>query len=226
MAQELNNVLTPAADVADNMGVQPHHPRLATLDLPNQSPLYHYINKYTTISQSEFECVLSHFTCKRIRRRQYILQEGEVCTHLAFVLRGAMRKYHLDEKGIEHVVDLYLEDWWVVDRESFALCTPSVYNIEAWEDSEVLLITRESVLELRKHCAAFNEMSMKLDENSTIASQKRITSSISLTAERRYLDFIKTHPFFVERFPQHIIASYLGITKDTLSRVRRRAVGK
>lgn len=132
-----------------------------------------------------------------------------------------MRQYYLDEKGVEHIVNLYVENWWAGDRESFVMFTPSIYNIDAWEDCEVLLITRENVLKFIDQFPAFNELLLKLDEKNNIATQKRITSSISFTAERRYLDFVKCHPYFLARFPQHIIASYLGITKESLSRIRR-----
>ena len=137
-----------------------------------------------------------------------------------------MRQYYRDEKGIEHIVNLYVENWWAGDRESFVMSTPSAYNIEAWEDCEVFTITRDSTLKLANECPAFNELLLKLDERNNIASQKRITSSISSVAEKRYDDFVECHPYFVSRFPQHIIASYLGITKDTLSRVRKKSLKK
>lgn len=187
-------------------------------------PLFHYINNYATtlLSKDDFEFVLSHFISKKIRRRQYLLQEGEICKYFGFIVKGAMRKYFLDEKGIEHVVDLYVENWWAGDRESFVMYTPSTYNVDAWEDSDLLLISREDILKLRGECPSFNELVLKLDEYNNIAAQKRITSAISLTSEKRYEDFVERHPYFVQRFPQHIIASYLGITKDTLSRVRKK----
>lgn len=190
--------------------------------------LFDYINQYTStpISEDDFEVFLSHFIQKRIRKKQYLLEEGEICKHMAFVAKGAMRKYCMDEKGVEHIVDLYIENWWAGDRESFVMSTPSIYNIDAWEDCEVFLISRENTLKLCRECPAFNELLLKLDERNNIATQKRITSSISFTAEKRYADFVDCHPYFVQRFPQHIIASYLGVTKDTLSRVRKKALKK
>lgn len=155
-----------------------------------------------------------------------MLQEGEICKYFGFIVKGAMRKYLLDEKGGEHVVDLYVENWWAGDRESFVRFTPSTYNIDAWEDSELLLVSREDMLKLRSECPSFNELVLKLDEYNNIAAQKRITSAISLTSEKRYEDFVERHPYFVQRFPQHIIASYLGVTKDTLSRVRKKVIKK
>lgn len=189
-------------------------------------PLFHYINKYAIISEEDFKVFLSHFTQKKIKKKQYLLEEGEISKYMAFIVKGSMRQYYIDEKGVEHIVNLYIENYWAVDRESFVMCTPSIYTIDAWEDCEVLLISRENTLKLRDQCRAFNELLLKLDEQNTISSQKRITYSISFTAEIRYRYFIDNFPYFVNRFPQHIIASYLGITKDTLSRVRKKTLKK
>jgi|SRR5690554_1566474 len=189
-------------------------------------PLFNYINKYAIISEEDFKVFLSHFIEKKISKKEYLLEEGEICKHMAFIIKGSMRKYCIDEKGVEHIVDLYIENWWAGDRESFVMSTPSMYNIDAWEDCEVFLISRENTLKLRDQCRAFNELLLKLDEQNTIATQKRITSTISSTAEKRYADFVECYPHFIQRFPQHLIASYLGITKDTLSRVRRKMLKK
>ncbi len=187
-------------------------------------PLFEYINRYAFLSEEDFPLFLDYLIPKKIKRKQCLLQEGEICKHLAFIITGAMRKYYVDDKGAEHVIDLYVENWWAGDRESWVMHTPSKYNIEACEDCDVLLISRANQLKLCNHLPAFNQLMVKLDERNAISSQKRITSSISLTAEKRYADFVDLHPEFVQRFPQHIIASYLGITKDTLSRVRKKAL--
>jgi CRP-like cAMP-binding protein len=185
-------------------------------------PLHSYLNTYasTSISKEDFEIIKSHFTNKKIKKRQYFLEEGRICKHTAFIIKGAMRKYYLDDQGKEHVVNLYIENWWAGDRESFVMLTPSIYFIDAWEDCEVLLITNESKVKLCSQFASFNEFLLKLDERNNIATQKRITSTISSSAKVRYDDFANCYPEFLQRFPQHIIASYLGITKETLSRVR------
>ncbi|WP_057936717.1 Crp/Fnr family transcriptional regulator [Algoriphagus resistens] len=185
--------------------------------------LFDYINSYSPggISKSDFEIVKSYFTHKRLRKRQYFLQEGEICKYFGFILSGAMRQYTVDDKGKEYVVQLSIENWWVGDRESYTTSNPSIYNIDAWEDTELLLISRPRVLELLQRCPAFAETSRIMDERNSIASLKRLTTSISAGAEKRYLAFVSSYPDLVKRFPQHIIASYLGVTKDTLSRIRR-----
>ena len=180
----------------------------------------------TALSEPAIEAITSLFVPKKLRKKQYFLQEGEVCKYFAFIVKGAMRQYTVDDKGIAHIVHLGIENWWVGDIESWVMLTPSNYYIEAWENTELLLITRADFLILANQCPAFNELIRLLDERNHIATQKRITSSISLTADKRYADFVDSHPDFLQRFPQHIIASYLGITKDTLSRVRKQVAKK
>lgn len=190
--------------------------------------LLNYIRKYSSISVSEedFKLIKSHFTFKRLRKKQYFLQEGDVCKYFAFVLKGAMRQYYIDEKGIEHFVQLAIENWWVGDRESWVKLSPSRYTIDCWENSELLLITYEDVVKLSLLFPSLAEMMRKMDESNNIATQKRITSSISQTAERRYVDFAMEYPAILQRFPQYVIASYIGITKDTLSRIRKQSLKK
>ncbi len=143
---------------------------------------------------------------------------------MAFILKGSMCKYYINDKGTEHIVNLYIENWWASDRESFVMSTPSPYYVEAYEDCEVLLISRANLLKLCNESSIFQELIFILDERNAIAMQKRIISSINFSAADRYEDFINRHPYFVQRFPQHIIASYLGVTKDTISRVRKMSV--
>jgi CRP-like cAMP-binding protein len=185
--------------------------------------LLKYINEHATkpLTDNEVELVKSAFLSKKLRKKQYLLQEGDVCKHFAFIVKGAMRQYSVDDKGIDHIVYLSIENWWVGDRESFVMLTPSVYNIDAWEDSELLLITRADLLNLLSHVPAIAEMARLMDERNSIAMQRRLNASISFSAEKRYGDFANNYPDFIQRFPQHIIASYLGITKETLSRVRK-----
>jgi CRP-like cAMP-binding protein len=188
--------------------------------------LIKYINSYTSVpvNADEAELISKAFLPKRFRKRQYLLQEGEVCKYSAFVVKGAMRQYSVDEKGVEHIVRLSVENWWAVDRESFVMLTPTVYNIDAWEDTDALLVTRADFLEILDAVPAFAELTRKLDERNSIATQRRLNASISYPAEKRYAEFVESYPEFLQRFPQHIIASYLGITKETLSRLRRQAL--
>ena len=182
--------------------------------------LLSYIRNHsvTPLSEADLEAIQAAFVPKKIRKRQYFLQEGQVCKYAAFIVKGAMRQYTIDDKGAEHIIRLCIENWWVLDRESWSKGTPSVYNIDAWEDCELLLLTNADHLS-HLGIPAVNELVLRLDENFAIATQKRL-SLISMSAEERYAELIKTYPEFLQRFPQHIIASYLGMAKETLSRIR------
>jgi CRP-like cAMP-binding protein len=190
--------------------------------------LIKHINSYITtpLTDSEVERIKNIFVPQKVRKRQYLLQEGQVCKYSAFIVKGAMRQFTVDGKGVEHTVRLLIENWWAVDRESFVMLTPSVYNIDAWEDSEVLLITKSESLDLLDQIPVLGKWTRKLDENHAVAAQRRLSASISFSAEKRYSDFASTYPEFLQRFPQHMIASYLGITKETLSRIRHQPAKK
>jgi CRP-like cAMP-binding protein len=191
-------------------------------------PLLKYIRNYSTtpLTDDEVKTIKEAFIPKKFRKRQYFLQEGEVCKYLAFILKGAMRQYSVDEKGTEHIVYLSIENWWAGDRESYIMLTPSRYFIDAWEDTDALLITRADSVKLLDAIPALREVTKRLDEKHSFALLNRVNNNISLPAEQRYAELEKKYPEFLQRFPQHIIASYLGITKETLSRVRNRAVKK
>lgn len=185
-----------------------------------------YINHYSKfpLTSEEESLIIAAYQPKKIRKKQYFLQEGDVCKYTGFITKGAMRQYSIDDKGGEHIVHLYIENYWANDRESFTMLTPSKYNIDAWEDTELLLITRADMLALMEKIPALIEMVRLMDEKNAIANQRRLSSTISNSAEKRYEEFTENHPQFIQRFPQHIIASYLGITKETLSRIRKQAL--
>ena len=186
--------------------------------------LFAYINRHISSPlTSEAEALVeAAFQPKKLRKKQYFLQEGDVCKYVGFIVKGAMRQYSVDEKGVEHIVHLYIENYWASDRESSIMLTPSVYNIDAWEDTELLIITRAEMLDLMEKIPALLVMIRLMDERNAIANQRRLNSTISNSAEKRYEEFAENHPQFIQRFPQHLIASYLGITKETLSRIRKR----
>lgn len=182
-----------------------------------------YISQYTSLSPTSEEQALitATFQPKKLRKKQYFLQEGDVCKYAGFIVKGAMRQYSVDDKGVEHIVHLFIENYWANDRESSTMLTPSKYNIDAWEDTELLIITRAEMLDLMAKIPSMAEMIRIMDERNAIANQRRLSSTISNTAEKRYEEFAANHPQFIQRFPQHIIASFLGITKETLSRIRK-----
>jgi CRP-like cAMP-binding protein len=190
--------------------------------------LFRYINSYSTsqLTREHEDLITRTLRIKKFRRKQYLLQEGQVCQHSAFILKGATRQYTVDEKGVEHIVQLCLENWWAVDRESYIMLTPSIYNIDAWEDTDAILMTNAEYLQFCASIPAIQELSRRLDERSFIATQKRLNASLNFSAEQRYYELASRYPEFLQRFPQHAIASYLGITAETLSRIRQAALKK
>ncbi|MFC6996924.1 Crp/Fnr family transcriptional regulator [Rufibacter roseus] len=190
------------------------------------SSLFTYITHYTQtpLTQQEQALVQEAFHPKKLRKKQYLLQEGDISRYMAFVVSGAMRQYSVDEKGTEHVVQFAVENWWVGDRESFLMLTPSLYNIDAWEDTQLLVIEKADLLQLYEEVPTLLQMARRMDDRHSMATQRRINAAISFSAEKRYAEFVECHPEFVQRFPQHLIASYLGITKETLSRIRKQQV--
>lgn len=182
-----------------------------------------YISQYANLplTSEEQALIVATFQPKKLRKKQYFLQEGDVCKHAGFIVKGAMRQYSVDEKGAEHIVHLFIENYWANDRESSTMLTPSKYNIDAWEDTELLIITRAEMLDLMDKIPAMAQMIRLMDERNAIVNQRRLSSTISNTAEKRYEEFAAHHQQFIQRFPQHIIASFLGITKETLSRIRK-----
>lgn len=188
--------------------------------------LIKYISKHavTPLTENDLQLIKKSFVPKKFRKRQFLLQEGEVCNHLAFIVKGAMRQYSVDGKGGEHMVRLYIENWWAGDRESFTTQTPSKYFIDAWEETDALLVNQNDFNNALKSIPALLEMSRVLDAKHAFALIDRVNASISLSVEERYAELEKKYPEFLQRFPQHIIASYLGVTKETLSRVRSQSV--
>ncbi|MES2573845.1 MAG: Crp/Fnr family transcriptional regulator [Bacteroidota bacterium] len=185
--------------------------------------LIDYISQYSNLPLTDDEqaLIVSTFQPKKLRKKQYFLQEGDVSKYAGFIVKGAMRQYSVDDKGTEHIVHLFIENYWANDRESSTMLTPSVYNIDAWEDTELLIITRAEMLDLMDKIPAITKMIRLMDERNAISYQRRLSSTISNSADKRYEEFSTHHPQFIQRFPQHLIASYLGITKETLSRIRK-----
>jgi CRP-like cAMP-binding protein len=204
--------------------VAPDDTRPVDLDFMYDS-LFTYIKdrSNTPLKESEVELIKAALVPRKIRKKQYFLQAGEVCNHMAFIVKGAMRQFRVDDKGNEHCMRFFLETWWAGDRESYTMFLPSFYSIDAWEETDVLAITHCD--HERLNCVpAWMEMRARLEVNHSIASQKRLNASISLTAEQRYFELQRQYPEFLQRFPQHQIASYLGMTKETLSRLRKQIV--
>lgn len=182
--------------------------------------LHKKISETISISEEEFEFCKTLFQPKKLRKKRYLLGEGDPCKYTAFVEKGLLRSFIIDDKGAEHILQFSLEGWWVADLASFLTGEPSDYNIEALEDCELLLITKNSWDVLLQKIPAFERYFRILLENNLVVTQRRLLSSFSNTAEEKYSKLIENFPHILQRVPQHMIASYLGITRETLSRVR------
>ncbi|MDB5284354.1 MAG: cyclic nucleotide-binding protein [Bacteroidota bacterium] len=184
--------------------------------------LLRYIERHSTtpLAADDIELIQSYFTPKKLRKGQYLLQEGEICKSTAFIVKGAMRQYSVDDKGTEHIIQLGIENWWCLERESFLMLTPSRYNIDAWEDTDLLMLKKTDYNDHLINVPAVAEMIALMKDRYASATQKRLHSVLNDTAEQRYFNLLNTYPEIVQRFPQYLIASYLGVAKETLSRLR------
>jgi CRP-like cAMP-binding protein len=185
-----------------------------------------YLLDKITLTDQEFELIESVIVFKKLRKRQYFLQEGDVCRFSAFVCKGLLRYYYVDKKGQEYTMQFAPENYWTSDRESMASGMPSKYNIDAIEDSEILLLKKEDFEMIRKTIPAFNDFVNETLKKNVIILQERIHVSISLSAEEKYSNFISKYPAINNRVPLHMIASYLGVSAETLSRVRSQSFKK
>jgi CRP-like cAMP-binding protein len=177
-------------------------------------------------SEEEMAIIKTHLTPKKLRKKQYLLQEGDVCRFIAFVEKGALRSYTVDEKGVERIIQFALEGWTISDLYSFLTAEPATYNIDALEDSELVLISKAAHEELLRTLPKYETWMRIQITGAYIAMQRRLTSIISLSLEERYASFTSQYPEIVQRVPQHMIASYMGLTPETLSRVRKKMIGK
>jgi len=183
--------------------------------------LFSNIRQKIEITEREEEICRSLFIPKKLRKRQYLLQQGDVSKYTAFVEKGLLRAYVIDDKGSELIMQFAPEGWWIGDMYSSVTGEPAENNIDAIEDSELLLLTNQARDQLLQEAPVFERFFRLLLQNSFIALQKRLRGNIIQTAEEKYKNFIRLYPNIAQRVPQHNIASFLGITPESLSRVRK-----
>jgi len=189
-------------------------------------PLLDYFEKVIPLSVEEIKLVTNFFKPRLYRKKQYVLQEGDVCNQLNFIARGCLRLYKVDDKGNIHILQFAAENWWLSNIGSFHERTPSELNIDALEDTMVLQISHENLLLLYTNAPKFDRIFRVLIENSFVSLQKRLLHNISSTAEERYNSFMQSYADLTQRLPQKQIASFLGITPEFLSRLRNKQTKK
>jgi CRP-like cAMP-binding protein len=185
-----------------------------------------HINNRVPLTDEEFNICIKFFNSKKLKKHQFLLNEGEICRYIGFVNSGCLRQYSIDNQGAEHIIQFAIEDWWVSDLHSFLSGFPATYNIDALQDSEVLLLDKSARDELLNACPKMERFFRLLIESNHVATNQRISDSLSASAEERYLKFIKTYPQLFEQVTQNQIASYLGITPQSLSRIRKELTQK
>ena len=180
-----------------------------------------YLQARAPFTDADFAIVRSAFGWKQLAAGEFLQRAGEVTRHAAFVARGCLRNFVIDARGKEHIVQFAPETWWLADSKSLTNGTPTTYFIDAIEDSEVLLIDGPSHQRLLADVEPFGIAFRAGLQRHAAAKDERIVSSLSANAEERYLDFLGTYPSIVQRVPQTMLASYLGMTPETLSRIRK-----
>jgi CRP-like cAMP-binding protein len=185
-----------------------------------------YFKRNFVLTAEDIALIKSLFIPKEIKKGEFMLREGEIPKYGAFVCKGFLRSYFIDNKGKEHIIQFAPENWWISAKPDGSQQTPSSVFIDAIEDSEVLLIDRAGHITMMEKIPGYAALFLSGIQKRGEAKEKRIVHSLAATAEERYSDFLRTYPNIVQRVPQHMLASYLGITPETVSRIRRKAMSK
>lgn len=188
--------------------------------------LFSHIEAKTILTDQDKETVKGYFTSRKFKRKQFLLQEGDVCRQLSFIVKGLIKSYSVDEKGNDHINLFGWEGWWVSDFYSFLHSTPAQLNIEAIEPTEILTITLADYEAMLLKVPVMERYFRILYQNSILTKERRLMSSITHTAEEKYLQLLQLHPEMIQRIPQTLIASYLGLAPETISRIKKNITDK
>jgi CRP-like cAMP-binding protein len=179
-----------------------------------------FVSRTLKLTPEELEVFHSLLEFRKVKKKQFLLKEGEVCDFEAYILKGCIRTYYIDKEGVETILMFAVEDWWVSDLASFSERKPSMQFIETLEDCELLVINYEDKEALFEKIPAFERLFRQMVQRSLGVLQQRFYANVSQTAEERYLAFIEKYPQIVQRVPQHQIARYIGVSPEFLSKVK------
>lgn len=182
--------------------------------------LLKYISRHIGLSEQEISILSEHVKIRDYLKGQFIVQQGDVCKYESFVISGCAKTFFIDQDGNEHVVMFAVENWWTADLGSFITQQSADYNVQCLEKTKVAQFSHESLELLYAQIPKLERFFRIIIQNAFVASQKRVVRNLSLTAKERYLIFRKQYPHIEQRVPQYLIASYLGITKQFLSKIR------
>ncbi len=188
--------------------------------------LISHIQNKVSLTEEEKTELRSFFSVRKLKTKQYLLQEGDVCKCLSFVNKGLLKSYFTDEKGGENINMFAFEGWWISDFKSFINHEKAVLNIDAVEETELLMITREDYDKLMLKIPVMDRYFRILYQNSLVTKDYRLIASNSYTAEEKYLQLVQKNPEMIKRVPHNLIASYLGLAPETISRIRKKILLK
>lgn len=183
--------------------------------------LLNNINAIVNLTTEEEEHIKTFFITKKILKKQFIAQQDDPSKYLIYVVKGALKSFTTDEHGNNKIMQFAIEDWWMAENNSFFTGEPSVYSMDAIEDSQILLLTHENYEKMLTEIPKMEKYWRTILEKRIIAMQRRITIMLTYSIEKKYTRFIEVYPNLNNRFSQHLIASYLGISPETLSRLRK-----
>lgn len=190
----------------------------------NSKSLIEHLRKHIDLSELEVKILFEHVEIRNYLKGQYLVQQGDVCKHKSFVISGCTKNFFIDREGNEHVLLFSIEDWWTGDLGSFITQEPANYNVQCIENTTVAQFLHEDIEELYAKIPQLERFFRILFQKAFVASQNRVIRNFSLTAKERYLLFRKQYPDIEQRVPQYLIASYLGITKQFLSKIRAQII--
>lgn len=183
--------------------------------------LIHHLESYIPLHAKEKLLLNERFSIDHVKRKQKILSEGTICKHYTFIMEGCFRLYGVDDKGYEHNIQFAAENDWIADIGSFHTRKPSRLNIQAIEDSVIAQIEQQDLYFLYLNIPKLDRIFKVIIENKYVELQNRVLQNFSSTAELRYLNFLEQYPTLSHRLPNTQIASYLGITPEFLSKIRK-----
>jgi CRP-like cAMP-binding protein len=190
----------------------------------NIKPLLNYIAQYVTLTNKEEDFLTSRLSSRKYLKGQYILQQGDISQTECFIISGCTKMFYLDDNGQEHIIMFSIEDWWTSDLGSFISQTPSDFNVQCLENTEIIQFSYDNIEEIFSKIPKLERFFRKIIEKAFVASQKRIIRNFCLTAKERYVIFRNSYPKIEQRIPQYMIASYLGITKEFLSKIKSQLI--
>ena len=181
-----------------------------------------HIERFVSLNEEEKNAFAEIVEERIVKRKSFIVQPGFVCKHQTHIVRGALRSYFITPDGSEHTIAIAIDDWWISDFYSYTSQTPASLYVEALEDSVIQQISYDNVEGICDAYPRFERFFRLVAQKAFAYSQRRALSNIGKTAEERYLEYAEMYPQIIQRIPQYIIASYLGMSPEFLSKIRKK----